>query len=73
MYFFLNGEAHGTAGFLSTAQVKVEPAIVEVNVIVALRLVDFFFGALVTVVSGAAGAGRLGGRRLGQRSWVTSP
>jgi hypothetical protein len=72
VYFFLNGEVHGVAAFLSTTHVNVDPATVEEKTILALRLVEVFLGFLVTVVSGAGHAAWVS-FDCGQRSWVTSP
>ena len=72
LYFLVNGDVQGLASLPSTAQVKVEPAIDAANLIVALRFVDVFFGALLTVVSGAGHAAWVDAD-WGQASWLTSP
>ena len=72
LYVFLNGDVHGLSRFPSTAQVNVAPGVVLVNLILAWRLLDRFFGALVTVVSGAGQAAWVR-PDCGHRSWETSP
>ncbi len=52
----LNGDGQDANGPLSTLHWKVEPAWVEVNLNFGRRLVVFFFGPFVIVVSGAAEA-----------------
>ena len=49
----LNGETQGLNPPLSSSHWKVEPAWVDVNLNFGRRLVVFFFGPLVIVVSGA--------------------
>ena len=53
----LNDDGQDANGPLSTLHWKVEPAWVEVNLNFGRRLVVFFFGPFVIVVSGAAGWG----------------
>ena len=60
------------AALPSTAQVNVEPEIVEENLILALRVAERFLGCLVTLVSGAGQAAWVS-LDCGHRSWVRSP
>lgn len=64
-FFTFAGLVHGVAGFLSRAHSNEEPGPDEEKLNFAFFFVDFFFGPLPAIVSGAAvsagGAGGVGG------------